>query len=81
MKPCGNSLVSALKRIRQTQYRRGTVEEKNGVYHKKAEDVYCEFSMGQPFSFAPEKSLPRIYLAKTVCLRYIVLPSLSDMSG
>jgi len=42
MKPRGNSLISALERIRQTQYRRGSFEEKNGVYHKKAEEVYPE---------------------------------------
>jgi hypothetical protein len=44
MKPCGNSLIGAPKRIRQSQYRRGRLEEKNGVYHKKADEVYRELS-------------------------------------
>jgi hypothetical protein len=48
MKPCGNSLISALKRIRQTQHCCGTFEEKNGVYHKKADEVYRESSASQP---------------------------------
>jgi hypothetical protein len=40
MKPGGNSLISALERVHQTHYRRGVIEEKNGVYHRKAEEVY-----------------------------------------
>ena len=48
MKPCGNSLISALKRIRETQHRRGGLEEKDGVYHKKAEEVYRESVASQP---------------------------------
>ena len=47
MKPCGDSLISALERIRQTQHRRGSFEEKNGVYYKKAEEVYRELIASQ----------------------------------
>src|SRR5262245_44558136 len=39
MKPRGNSLIGALKRIRQTQYRRGDLVVKNDVYHRKTEEV------------------------------------------
>jgi hypothetical protein len=53
MKPRGNSLISALERIRQTQHRRGSFEEKNGVYHKKAEEVYRELSASQSTDLGP----------------------------
>jgi len=47
MEPRGNSLIRALERVRQTQYRRGSFEEKNGVYHKKAEEVYRKSIVSQ----------------------------------
>ena len=42
MKPCGNSLISAPERIREAQCRGRALEKKEGVYHKKAEEVYRE---------------------------------------
>lgn len=83
MKPRGNPLVSALKRICQTQYRRGEVEGKNGVYHKKAEEVYRESIASQLMDLLRcarrqfqgtaihRIAAVEIMLAKIISLRYI----------
>jgi hypothetical protein len=92
MKPRRNSLISALERIRQTQHRRGSFEEKNGVYHKKAEEVYRELSASQSTDLGPIRAVvigfgnfrkrpppcssDEIFLAKIVSLRYIAFARL-----
>jgi hypothetical protein len=83
MEPRGNSLIRALERVRQTQYRRGSFEEKNGVYHKKAEEVYRESIASQWMDLlrysgnAPCAGYRnRNKLAKIVSLRYIAFACL-----
>ena len=50
MKPRGDALISALKGIHESQHRRWGFEEKTGVYHKKAEEVYLESVTSQTVS-------------------------------
>ena len=42
MKPCGNFPISVLKRFRQAQVSPWGARRENGVYHKKAKEVYRE---------------------------------------